>query len=272
MSNRFFITGATGGLGKAFAVECARRGYDLFLSDLDQNKLTMLSEGLHKTYQVHVVTYICDLTDFNSREKLFNEIRREQYSFRGLINVAGCDYEGLFQKNTRDQNRTIVRLNIEAVLELSHFLLNHTCTSLPFHIVNVASLAAFFPMPFKATYAASKRFLLNYSLALREELRDQNTTVTVLCPAGLPTTQSCINAINAQGILGQITTRNIGKVACRTIDLALKGRGIYIPGFINQILMFLGVLLPSNLRTALINKRWRAAHAMRVHTNAEHVN
>ena len=128
-----------------------------------------------------------------------------------------------------------------------------------FRIINVASLAAFSPMPAKATYAASKRFLLDFSLALREEVRELGATVTVLCPAGMPTTADCIHAIEAQGWLGQITTQDTGSVASETLNRALKGRALYIPGAINQALRLLGSLVPASFAAALVGSRWSAA-------------
>ena len=262
MNRWVFITGATGGLGKAFAVECASRGWNLVLTDLRPEPLEALASGLRNTYRILVRHWASDLTDPASRAGLFAAVRNAHLRVWILINVAGTDYEGSFYERTREQIRTILRLNIEGTLEVTHALLEHRHPLAPFHIINVASLAAFYPMPVKATYAASKRFLLDFSLALREEVRPLGATVTVLCPAGLPTTQDCIQAIEAQGLMGQLTTQDIGSVAARTLDVALKGRAVYIPGLLNRVLQVLGGLAPSSLVAGLIGHRWRAAHDM----------
>jgi uncharacterized protein len=254
------ITGATGGLGKAFAVECANRGWDLFLTDLTPEPLEMLAGGLHRAYGVNVSFQACDLTDQASRSGLFQRIEGEGLRLWGLINVAGLDFEGPFYEQSRQHIRTIVRLNIEGTLEMIHAIMAYRDPILPFRIINVASLAAFFPMPVKATYAASKRFLLDFSLALREEVRPLGVTVTVLCPGGLPTTPECRRAIEAQGLAGQLTTLNTGTVAKVTLDAALKGRAVVIPGLFNRILQVLGGLAPAWLVTNLIGSRWRSAH------------
>lgn len=259
-----FITGATGGLGKAFAVECARRGWDLFLSDQDPGRLETLASALERTYGVDVLTETCDLTDADDRARLSRCLRDSPYEYRGLINVAGTDFEGYFLERSREQLQTIIRLNVEATLDLTHTLLAKTDPALTFRIVNVSSLAAFFPMPVKATYAASKRFLLDFSLALRDELRLQGATVTVLCPAGLPTTESTIEAIEAQGLMGQLTTQNIGAVAAGTLDRALAGRAVYIPGRLNQLIHWLSGLVPRLALSGLIGMRWRAAQRRRL--------
>ena len=260
MTSFLCITGAAGGLGKAFAVECAARGWNLFLTDISETALTELATALSNTYGVEVYSHRCDLTEINSRAALFEYLQQRRFSFWGLINVAGIDFEGPFSQKTRAQIRNIVRVNIEATLEMSHAILELRHPKEIFRLINVSSLASFYPMPVKATYAASKRFLLDFSLALREEIRPSGGTVTVLCPAGLPTTPSAIRGIEAQGWAGRITTQNVGIVAARTIDSALKGRAIYIPGFTNRLLRFLGSLVPAQITAFLVGMRWKTAH------------
>ncbi len=260
MGSMIFITGATGGLGKAFAAECASRGWDLFLTDLREESLGLLAAGLERSYGVNVMTRAADLTEVSCRSSLYTELRSRNLRFRGLINVAGLDYEGLFFERSQTEISAIVRLNIEAALWVTHMLLEFRDRTATFRLINVSSLAAFFCMPVKATYAASKRFLLDFSLALRDELREQNVTVTVLCPAGLPTTPECIAAIEAQGLMGQLTTEDIGKVAHQTIEAALHGRALVIPGFLNRLVYWLGSLIPPVSLVELIGRRWREAH------------
>jgi uncharacterized protein len=257
------ITGATGGLGRAFAVECASRGWDVFLTDLRPDALDTLAVGLRRAYGVRVLCQPCDLTDPASRAALFERIRAEQLYFWALLNIAGLDFEGLFHERSRQQIRTIIRLNIEGTLEMTHALLEFRDHWTPFRIVTVASLAAFSPMPVKATYAASKRFLLDFSLALREEVRPLGATVTVLCPAGMPTTAENVEAIQAQGWLGQVTTRNVGTVAAHTLDAALKGQAVVIPGLINRVARALSWLAPATLVASVIGNRWQSAHQKR---------
>jgi uncharacterized protein len=261
--NLVMITGATGGLGKAFAVECASRGWNLFLTDLPADGLKVLADGLRKAYPVEVITHPCDLTDPASLAQLFDAVRSNSLRFQMLLNVAGIDYEGLFFEQTSQQIRTILRLNIEGTLAMTHALLEYRNPMTPFHIINVASLAAYYPMPVKATYAASKRFLLDFSLALREEVRGLGVNVTTLCPAGLPTTPECIKAIEVQGWMGTMTTQNIGGVANQTINAALAGRPVVIPGVANRFLQTIGGMLPPRLLAALIGSRWRTAHQKR---------
>jgi len=269
MRSKVYITGATGGLGKAFAVECAKRGWDLYLTDLHLNRLKTLSEGLERTYGVDVLYMVGNLMDAASRQELFQEVSTAGYKFLGLVNVAGLDVEGIFQERTREELRGIIRLNVEGTLEVTHCLLDRMDPMGPFWIITVSSLAAFFPIPVKATYAASKRFLLDFSLALRDEVKSRGATITVLCPAGLPTTFSAIEGIEVQGLIGQLTTRNVGQVARMTIDQALKGKTIVVPGLINQLMRWAGSLIPPVILSGLLGKRWRSARQNRKDLAAE---
>ena len=230
MRSKVFITGATGGLGKAFAVECASRGWDLYLTDLHRVRLEALGNGLEQTYGVKVLYNAGNLMDRESRQELFEEITELGYKFQGLVNVAGLDVEGIFQERTREELRGIVRLNVEGTLEVTHCLLDKMDPMGTFWIITVSSLAAFFPIPVKATYAASKRFLLDFSLALKDEVKSRGATITVLCPAGLPTTSSAIEGIEAQGLIGQLTTRNVGHVARLTVYPLLKEKLLWCQG------------------------------------------
>ncbi|NLM36522.1 MAG: SDR family NAD(P)-dependent oxidoreductase [Firmicutes bacterium] len=260
MDSYVCITGATGGLGRAFAVECAERGWDLVLTDLSAEALANLATALSVAYEVNVRSYPCDLTDNASREAMFEAFRQSNLTFWSLINVAGIDYEGPFKDRTLGQIRKVIRLNIEATLEVTRTILDLRDETKVFRLINVSSLASFYPMPVKAIYAASKRFLLDFSLALREELRPWGGTVTTLCPAGMPTTAEVINRINAQGLMGRITTKNVGFVVARTLDHALKGHSVYIPGLVNRLLRLLGGLIPPTLVAHLIGHRWRSTH------------
>jgi short-subunit dehydrogenase len=257
MKNYVCITGATGGLGKAFALECASRGWNLYLTDLTPHKLSTFAAGLERLYGIEVQTYACDLTDPDQRQAFWEQARQRKVCLDFLINVAGMDFEGPFAERDHLELRTILRLNIEATVEMTRSSLGFNNPEGTFHIVNVCSLAGFYPMPVKAVYAASKRFLLDFSLALRQEMRGRDVEVLALCPAGMPTTLDCIEKISSQGFMGKITTLNVGDVAARTVDLALAGRPIYIPGLINQFLRFLGGLFPPTLVAALIGWRWK---------------
>jgi short-subunit dehydrogenase len=262
-NSRIFITGALGGLGSAFALECAQRGFDLVLSDLPPTG-NRFADYLQDNYEIAVDYIPCNLMEPAARKELYISLAGKEYPLWGLINVAGLDHEGAFLERNSDQLVQIVRLNIESTLDTTHNALKLRDTEQPFRVINVASMASFYPMPFKATYAASKRFLVDLSMALHEEIRAFGT-VTVLCPAGMPTTTETMRAIFSQGFWGKVTAMNPDEVAHITIRKALRGKRMVVPGWINQWIVALSSMLPRKMKMRAVQKRWEISreHPMR---------
>ena len=209
------ITGAAGGLGRAFAVECARRGWDLVLTDVAP--LDHLVRYLTTTHPVRVRSVQADLATEAGRDALFAALPTT--GLGGLVNVAGVDTEGPVEQRSRAELLRILRIDLEATVDITREVLSRRDPSQRFLLVTVSSLAAVTPMPYKATYAASKRFVHDFSLALREELGD-DAAVTVLCPAGLPTTRASVRGIYAQGLVGRLTSVSPGQAAVAALDAA----------------------------------------------------
>ncbi len=251
------ITGATGGLGRAFAVCCAQRGYNLLLTDLCEETLCTLQQGIQRQYDITVLTRPCDITSDAEVAALMEYAKDNDMSFDMLLNVAGIDHEGGFYDKTFREISSILRVNIEATLRVTHNVL--TVRRPKFFIVNVSSLASHYPIPLKATYSASKRFLLDFSIALSHELRDENVSVLVLCPGGLVTTDEIMLRIAAQGFWGNATTNKLERVVNNTLDLALRGKHKYIPGFVNRIFSGVGKLIPATIVAKLLHGRFDKA-------------
>lgn len=257
MNTFLLVSGATGGLGSAIVAECARSGYHLFLTDIRED-VTGFAGYIAATYGIEVRAQACDLTSQSSRTEFLDAVKAQGIRFRGLINVAGIDHEGAFLERTRDQILQLVRLNVESTVDMTHEILKLRDPESRFMLVNVSSLAAASPMPYKAIYAATKRFLLDFSYAIREEIRDFGT-VTALCPAGMPTTTENMTAIFAQGFWGRVTTVDARTVARLTMDAAEKGSDVVIPGVLNQAIQSISRLLPASVTTRVAGGRWRAA-------------
>lgn len=252
-----FITGAAGGLGRAMAVECGKRGYNLFLTDVNEDGLRQMQTGLERRFDIAVTAKACDLTDSSSVDELLKTADAFGLRFDMLLNIAGVDFEGGFITREREQIVKIVMLNDAATLRITHAILSRRRPNKRFAIVFVSSLASLFPMPLKATYAASIRFILDFATALREELAEQNATVLTLCPAGMVTKNDTIEAINAQGFFGAATTNALELVAKNTVTRALNGDAVYIPGGLNRSLAAIGKLLPRAGVAKIICMRWR---------------
>lgn len=257
MKSYILITGACGGLGSAFSQACAEKGFDLVLTDLSESGGEFACR-LAAAYGVEVHYFPCDLTSDSAREQLYAQFQADTMQFWGLINVAGLDYEGAYAALPRNQVMRVLRVNLLSNMELTHTLLQLRDPARTFRLINVCSMAGFYPMPFKATYAATKRFLLDFSLALREEIRNFGT-VTALCPGGMPTTEACMRAIFAQGFWGWATTVDPQQVARATLTRALRGQAVYIPGFANKLLQALSTCVPTGLKVHFVAARWRKA-------------
>lgn len=261
MMTNVLITGASGGLGRAFALECARRGFGLLLTDIDAQGLQKAAAGIRRQYAVPVETYACDITNDAAVEGLIGLAADKGMALHMLFNVAGLDFEGAFQKRSFQDLASILRVNIEATLRITHRALQLRDPARDFHIVFVSSLASLYPIPLKATYAASKRFLLDFSIALGEELKPQGVHVLALCPGGLSTREDCLQAIAAQGFWGNATTNDIEKVVRRTVARSLRGKTLYIPGLTNNLLRLGARLVPPAVIARLLHKRWLHAQA-----------
>jgi short-subunit dehydrogenase len=259
MKSVLLITGAAGGLGSAFARAAARRGYDLVLTDLG-DRGNALAKQLAAKYSCQVHYLPCDLTSDADRTHLFETFAAREWEFWGVINVAGLDFEGAYAGLQRGQAMTVLKVNLLANMDVTHAVLQLRDPQQKFRVINVCSMAGFYPMPFKATYAATKRFLLDFSLALREEIRDYGS-VMALCPGGMPTTEECMRAIFAQGFWGWATTVDPQQVAEATLKRALRDQALYIPGWANRLLWMISMPVPARWKAHFVAARWRKAQA-----------
>lgn len=260
-----FITGAAGGLGRSMACECARRGYGLYLTDISGAALENIKEGIVRRFGVSVNFKACDLTDADSVSSMLAHMDSLGIVPGMLLNIAGVDFEGSFMGREGGLINDIVQLNIAGTLRITHAMVERKPKGQPFYIVNVSSLASMYPIPLKATYAASKRFLFDFSIALGQELKSDGVRVMALCPGGLATTKEAIAGITSQGFWGNVTTNKMEKVACRTISRSLAGRRVYIPGALNRTLSVAGRLVPGTWVASLLHGRWISAQKKWLH-------
>lgn len=255
------ITGAAGGLGRAFINECIKRGYGICATDINEVGLSSIKKGVKNRYDKEILVCKCDITIDDSVNNLLDYLEDLNFSVDMLINVAGIDNEGGFLQRSFNDIQKIINLNILGTLRVTHKILSRKEILKRFYLINISSLAAEQPIPLKATYAASKRFLLDFSQAISEEFKSKQINVLVVCPAGLVTTENVMKAIKGQGFFGAITTCNIEIIVKRTLDYSLRGRTKYIPGTFNKITSFLNHFLPVNLITKLLHKRWAKAQS-----------
>ena len=254
---KVIITGASGGLGRAFACECACRGYDLLLTDMNEKLLEDIKQGIQKQFKnIQVLSFCCDIVVEGQVDKLCEFAIKNNFSPNILLNIAGIDFEGSFEHLSCENARRIVDVNINGTMLITHKVLDIRDKNNKFYIMFVSSFASKQPMPLKATYAASKRYLLDFSLALGEELKEKNIYTMALCPSGMPTNDGCIELIKAQGFWGRATTVKLNDVTRKSLDYMFRGRKTYVPGLANKFIEFLLFFTPPKLAARYVYKRW----------------
>lgn len=176
------VTGASAGLGERFANELARRGHDLILTARRAQRLDELATELRAARGVAVHVFAADLAEAGAPDRLLADIAAAGLSVDTLINNAGYGARGDFAELDRDMQLGMIDLNCRSLVALAHGVLPQMIARRSGGILNLASTAAFQPGPWMAVYYASKAFVLSFSEALHEEVREQGVRVTALCP------------------------------------------------------------------------------------------
>jgi short-subunit dehydrogenase len=238
------ITGASEGLGRALAEECAYLGMNLILAALPSSGLAQVAQDVGRRYNVHAEHIEMDLTQPDSPERLARWIWSKGWPVSVLINNAGVGYNSRFEDSTLRENESCILLNNLALVKVTHLMLPELKRCQRAFILNVSSMAAFFPMPFMPVYGPSKAFILNFSLALRAEMRGTPVNVSALCPNGIRTNVECRRKIDAHGLIGGLVSMDPQPVARHAMQGLLAGRPVIVLGWINRVLAAVGQHVP----------------------------
>ncbi|HEY8563586.1 MAG TPA: SDR family oxidoreductase [Pyrinomonadaceae bacterium] len=243
------ITGASGGIGEAFARRLAGEKHNLVLVARSEDKLHQLCDELMLKHQITAHYVALDLTGFEADKKIFEETERHGFEIEWLVNNAGFGSMGDFAELDLERELEMVGLNIMALVALTHRYLAKMRQRKSGVIVNVSSTAGFQAIPFMATYAATKAFVTSFSEAVAEENRPFGITVTAVCPGPVETNFfAAANAIpfSAKGMLKPE----------EVVEKALKGvrakKPLVIAGLANYVGAVLGSLAPDALVTRVI--------------------
>lgn len=250
------VTGASQGLGRAFCDECARRGLNIVLVALPGQGLEQTAREISERYRVRTNFYETDLTAPGGPEALAQWIGDTGYDVSVLINNAGVGYNRRFEDSTLRENEVCILLNNLALVKLTRLMLPQLRRHPQAHVLNVASMAAFFPMPFMPVYAPSKAFILNFSLALRAELSGSPVSVSVLCPNGIRTNQDAIAKIEQGGLAARLTCMDPDQVAAIAIRGMLARKAVIVPGWLNQCVVAASRFVPRAAIYGVISLFW----------------
>lgn len=253
-----YISGACGGIGKAFTVLCAKKGYDLFLTGRSSERLEKLKAEISEISEsmgAEIITYPCDLTDENSRRKMLEFIDENGIKFDRIINVAGVDTQKPFMDYTADKILFQIRVNAESTVYMTHALLLRRAENT--EVITISSMSGVSPMPYFALYSATKAMLTNFFTSLHYELKNEGVKITVVLPGGVPTREDIIADIKSQGLAGKLSSKPAAYVAEKSLLAVKKNKIKYIPGAFNKFLNVLMNIAPKRIVLKYIAKRWK---------------
>jgi short-subunit dehydrogenase len=249
------ITGASAGIGAELARQLAGRGHNVVLVARREQRLRELAEQLRLMHGVHADVELCDLADAGKRHALVARLLAGEREVTGVCNNAGFGTVGTLLEASLEREQDVVRVNVEAVHHLTGAFLAPMVQRGAGAILNVASTAAFQPLPGFATYAASKAFVQSFSEAVHAELGGTGVSVTSLCP-GFTHTEfgEAANAQEEERALPEFLFQEAPEVARCGIEAMIAGRRTAIPGLHNRASMLGGRLVPRSLLLPVVRR------------------
>lgn len=238
------ITGASSGIGKDMALYLNQIGYDLYLVGRNEDALKEVSSMCNKAKY-----FVYDLSDINNAYKLYDDVKDVKIDL--LINNAGFGLFGYFNKTDLDRELEMINVNIVSLHILSKLFLKDMVKRNRGKILNVASSAGFFAGPYLGTYYATKNYVLKLTMAISEELKRQNSKVTVsaLCPG--PVDTGFNKVAGGHFNTSSLTSNYVARVA---IDGTMKGKLIIIPSLKMKLGIFFSRFLPYKLQLKILYK------------------
>jgi short-subunit dehydrogenase len=237
-SETVLITGATSGIGLALAHEFAKNGHSLVLTARIEPELRKIAAELTTKHDVQVGIIPADLEDIESPRRIFEAVQRDGVQIDILVNNAGLGYRGRFWETPVEKQMSIVRVNIEAVLQLTHLFLPSMISRNQGRLLTTASIAGFEPGPLLAVYHASKAFVLSFTEALATELASTGITATALCPGPTDTDffpKAGMTEKNAFQKAKVMTPQDVAAIGYRAF---MKGDRTVVAGGANKALVF----------------------------------
>ncbi len=241
------ITGASSGIGEAFAHLLAAKKKPLILIAQNEAKLKSLSAELREKHGVDVRFIPTDLARSKSLPELPIKLKRMGINVDILINNAGFGKYEAESKIRYEDSLNMVNLNCRSVLALTKLFLPEMLARKKGAIINIASAAGFFPVPYMATYAATKAFVINFSEALAEEVKGKGVRIVCACPGATATNFQKRAGINASEHKDLMQLSDPSTVAEQTIEALKKGKTLVVVGKTSFITKYAPLFAPRNL-------------------------
>ncbi len=251
------ITGASSGLGKALALEMARRGHNLLLASLPGTGLPGLSDDIHARYDVAVKFIETDLTRAESPGQIRGFVADQNLGVDILINNVGIGHGGAVGDYHEAAIEECVFLNMRCTTQMTNAFIDELKHREQAYILNMGSLGGFLPVPYKSVYSATKSYIYHFSLAIREELRGEGISVSVAMPGPLLTNARVRERISKVGFISRSNVIEVDKAAAYMIRMMYRGKGVIIPRWTLRISYLIGSFLPYRILLALLGKIFR---------------
>ncbi len=252
------ITGASSGIGEAFAQELAANGFNLVLVARSQDKLHQLAQQLQESYGIKTNVIVQDLTQANASQTVFNQVAEKGLTINFLINNAGFGDYGTFSERPLSKQVEMIQLNITALVELTHLFLSQMLQKGQGKIINVSSIAAFQALPYLSVYSATKAFVLSFSEALWAENKNKGIKILALCPG--PTESNFFEKaefpekMSGNGKL--VSAETVVKAALEAV--AKNQSSLVTGGLENQIVANISRFLPREILLNAVEKQFKA--------------
>ena len=240
------ITGASAGIGKQLAIECAKRGQNLLLVSLPDTGLDTLSVEIQREYHVNAKILEIDLTLYNSPMQVLKYTEENKLKIDILINNAGVGYNGKFETLTAKLIDDMILLNIRTTTLLIFLFLPQLKKCKKAYILNIVSFGALVPLPYKCVYAASKTFLLYLTRALKNEIKETGVSITSVYPSGV-SSERAVENIKRSHIIAKMSSLSPQQVASDSLNNMFKGNSFVLPGIITKFYYIIGSIMPHGL-------------------------
>jgi len=253
------ITGASSGIGAAFARTLAARGANVILVARSEGRLQALADEVMRDHGVRAAVIAADLTRPDAARDLRATVDTRGLAVDLLVNNAGFGTYAPFETLAPERDHDEVTLNVAAVVDLTHLFLPAMLAKGDGAVVNVASVAAFMPGPYSAVYGATKAFVLSFSEALWAECRGRGVRVLALCPGATATEFFNVLGTDAAATLGaKRTPAQVVETGLRALE---RNRSYAVDGLANYLMVQAPRVVPRGLAARLVARAARPRQA-----------
>lgn len=247
MQKTVLITGASSGLGLEFSKLYASKHYDLVIVARREKRLNQIKQELEQKYNINVHVIAKDLSLENVAQEIYAYTVKHQISIDTLINNAGFGDYGNFYENDLDKLNQLMKVNMETLVQLTHYFLPQMMQRKNGNVLNISSVASFCAGPYMALYYASKSFVLSFSQAIGEEVKPYHVQICALCPGPTKTEFEKAAHMNSSRMFQFFKPLSAQKVAQMGYDALQKKKVVCLCGWSTKIMNVGSRLMPRSI-------------------------